>query len=111
MKMIGSQVRAKSVRWLQKLTEVLTGAPVTGPEESEGLSLPAGLALAADEMAQRSGGPGHQGRIGTRARDHYPRFAAGGGSPQVTRSRRGLGRYSRPVFAHGLPSSSTTSAV
>jgi len=29
----------------------------------------------------------------------------------VTGSSRGLGRYSRPTLAHGLPSLSTTSAV
>src|SRR3954453_12333900 len=52
--------------------------------------------------------------IGRGGREHYPVCSALG-APCLpgysTSSRRLLGRYLRPTFAHGLPSTSTTSAV
>src|SRR3954468_989878 len=56
--------------------------------------------------------------IGIGGRRHYPIwFGTAPAAPAhrlrryVTRSRRGFGLDSRPTFAHGLPSTSTTSAV
>lgn len=43
--------------------------------------------------------------------DPAPQIRAGVAAAQKTRSRRGLGRSARPAFAHGRPSTRTTSAV
>ena len=48
---------------------------------------------------------------GRRAAARGARARALRAAGQRTGVRRGLGRYSRPTFAHGRPSTSTTSAV
>ena len=50
-------------------------------------------------------------RRGRRAAPRAARARALRAAGQRTGVRRGLGRYSRPTFAHGRPSTSTTSAV